>query len=60
MIGWKMPFSNAKSLRFLSFSVLLITNMQFSRILAFRACGVVLGVYIDNLRDAKLVYECYF
>lgn len=55
-----MSVSNAKSLRFLSFSVLLITNMQFSRILAFRACGVVLGVYIDNLRDAKLVYECYF
>ena len=55
-----MPVSNAKSLRFLSFSVLLITNMQFSRILAFRSCGVVLGVYIDNLHDAKLIYKCHF
>ena len=43
-----MTVFNGKSLRFLSFSVLLGANMRFSRILAFRVCGVLLGVYIDN------------
>ena len=55
-----MTIFNGKSLRFLSFSVLLAVNMQFSRILAFRVCGVLLGVYIDNLCKRQLVYVCHF
>ena len=60
VIGVKIAVFNGKSLRFLSFSVLLAANMRFSRILLFRSNRVFLGVYIDNLYGRQFIYICYF